>query len=71
MGLAFLLFFPIGIITARYYRSTFTARHWFKVTTIKHSVIKCTVEHQSSTGQQSLKNRSDKEKVRIRKDSTI
>lgn len=31
MGLAFLLLFPIGIITARYYRSTFSPNLWFKV----------------------------------------
>ena len=34
MGLAFLLLFPTGIITARYYKSTFTARQWFKVYTV-------------------------------------
>ena len=37
MGLAFLLLFPIGIITARYYRSTFSPNLWFKVSS--YSVI--------------------------------
>lgn len=31
MALAFLLLFPIGAVTARYFRSTFQPRQWFKV----------------------------------------
>lgn len=41
MALAFLLLFPIGAVTARYFRSTFQPRQWFKVIIIIN--VKCII----------------------------